>query len=100
MKKVIILFSFVLMVTIHQSFFDETSIFRAAELLASSRSKEFCSCFFIVQDTEDRCLKKVLKGFPLFDYKIGSKSIEFSNPLYSSLSKLSKNPKLGRVLVK
>lgn len=75
--------------------FKKTDPLDVPELLASSRSKEFCSCYFILKNSKDYCLDQVLKGYPLFDFKIGDGLVEFSNPLYSSTSVVSKDRKYG-----
>ncbi len=77
------------------TFFTKTNVLEIPELLASSRSKEFCSCYFILKNNEDYCLNQVLKGYPLFKYFIGNGLVSFSNPLYRSTSVVSVDKKYG-----
>lgn len=87
MKKIL---SFLLILSAfvigHEAIFSKTNILEVPELLASSRSKEFCSCFFLLKNKEKSCLNQVLKGYPLFKYKLKKDSVSFTNPFYSSKS--------------
>ena len=101
MKKIIFIFVLFLAILILKlSIFRKTSILEVPELLASSRSKEFCSCYFLLKNSEKYCLKQVLKAYPLFDYKIKDDSVIFSNPLYSSIAKVSEDKRFGCHFVK
>lgn len=74
-------------------------VWQAPKLLSSMRAKEFCSCRFMLGYEESYCLKRVVKGFPVFDYSIdeANKRISFSNYLSSS-SAVVRGPKLGCIL--
>ncbi len=96
MKKIIFIVVLVLcFISLKLSMFRKTSMVEVPELLASSRSKEFCSCYFLLGNSEQYCLEQVLKGYPLFDHKIKANSVTFSNPFYSSISKVSEDKRYG-----
>lgn len=75
--------------------FKKTSISEVPSLLASSRSKEFCSCYFLLKNSKEYCLDLVLKGYPIFKYEIRDNEVEFSNPFSSSISKVSSDKRFG-----
>lgn len=96
MKKIILIVVIILAATVIKiSIFKKTSISEVPSLLASSRSKEFCSCYFLLKNSKEYCLDLVLKGYPLFDFKISDNEVEFSNPIASSTSRVSADKRFG-----
>lgn len=96
MKKIVIIVIIVLVaVGINLSIFRKTSLFEVPDLLASSRSKEFCSCYFLLKNSKEYCLDLVLKGYPLFDFEVRENEVEFSNPFSKSISRVSNDKRYG-----
>lgn len=80
----------------HEKNFGVVRFLEVPELLVNMRAKEFCSCHFMLKNEEDYCLKTVLKGYPLFSYRLNKddKSATFSAFVASATAGV-KDPKLG-----
>jgi hypothetical protein len=94
-KTIIVAITILTALTIKLSIFRKTSISEVPGLLAASRSKEFCSCYFLLKNSKDYCLDLVLKGYPLFNFEIRDNEVEFSNPLSKSIAKVSVDGRFG-----
>lgn len=74
----------------HQLKFSEIPVWKVPKLLSAMRAKEFCSCHFVLNFKRDYCLKKVVKGYPIFDFELDpvKKIVRFENPFAASQARL------------
>jgi hypothetical protein len=56
--------------------FQEISIFELPTALSAYRSREFCSCLFVMKRDEVYCEKMVTRAMPSFDYQLDQKKKE------------------------
>lgn len=82
-----------LLISVHEYKFSQIPLWEVPKGLSAMRAKEFCTCYFLQKKGEKYCLDFVLKGYPLFEYKLDKKKqrVSFINPMAKSSAGVESN---------